>query len=261
MKSTQSKDIIPELAKQPIISPDGSKVMYIRLLPGQDEEWWIANVDGTNRIKVGSSGVAGTGDWSADSKHLAFLDGTAQVGYVMTAEGRNAKPLKHVGSIGNIIWSKDGKYLYISADRKIYQATPDGTRADLLADKGFVVTDTTPDARYIIGKISAGDRIGIYSYSFEDKKVTCILPEVVTYLVKVSPDGKYLLYATEGSKEIYVYRAEWKDGKVGEPQIIMKVPFAFAFEFDGNAYDYTRDLSKIIFTRPTQQADVYLLSY
>jgi hypothetical protein len=73
--------------------------------------------------------------------------------------------------------------------------------------------------------------------------------------------NKSFLYAIETPKEILFYRAKWKDGKlIGTPNVTLRVPFAFPLAFEGNAYDFTRDLSTIIFTEPNMQADVYLLS-
>jgi hypothetical protein len=55
--------------------------------------------------------------------------------------------------------------------------------------------------------------------------------------------------------------AFWIDGKVtGNPQTVLNLPFAFAQRFGGNAYDIARDLSKIVYTRPGGQFDLYLLS-
>jgi len=40
-----------------------------------------------------------------------------------------------------------------------------------------------------------------------------------------------------------------------------KVPFAFPiFYFNGNAYDFSPDLSTIVYARPGGHADLYLLS-
>ena len=58
-----------------------------------------------------------------------------------------------------------------------------------------------------------------------------------------------------------IYRQAWKDGTlVGAPQIALKVPFAFPTEYQGNAYDFSRDLSTIVYARPGGHADLYLLS-
>ncbi|MGA7225722.1 MAG: hypothetical protein WA673_03990 [Candidatus Acidiferrales bacterium] len=41
----------------------------------------------------------------------------------------------------------------------------------------------------------------------------------------------------------------------------MKVPFTFPLEYaGGNAYDFSRDLSTIVYARPGGHADLYLLN-
>jgi hypothetical protein len=51
-------------------------------------------------------------------------------------------------------------------------------------------------------------------------------------------------------------------GKVMRPsQVTLKVPFAFPLDYEaGNAYDFSRDLSTIVYARPGGHADLYLLS-
>ena len=59
------------------------------------------------------------------------------------------------------------------------------------------------------------------------------------------------------------YRQAWRDGQlIGKPQIALKLPFAFHLLYQGgNAYDFSRDLSTIVYARPGGQADLYFLSY
>jgi hypothetical protein len=47
---------------------------------------------------------------------------------------------------------------------------------------------------------------------------------------------------------------------VGKPEVALKVPFAFPLIHAGNAYDFSRDLSTIVYARPGGNADLYLLS-
>jgi len=57
------------------------------------------------------------------------------------------------------------------------------------------------------------------------------------------------------------YRQAWRDGKIiGKPEVALKLPFAFPLFYHGNAYDFSRDLSTIVYVRPGGQADLYLLS-
>jgi hypothetical protein len=50
---------------------------------------------------------------------------------------------------------------------------------------------------------------------------------------------------------------------IGAPQVALKVPFTFHLEsgvYGENDYDFSRDLSAIVYARPGGHADLYLLS-
>jgi hypothetical protein len=69
------------------------------------------------------------------------------------------------------------------------------------------------------------------------------------------------LYAIVSRGEVTIYRQPWNDGKLnGAPQVALKVPFVFPLGHGGNAYDFSRDLSTIVYARPAGHADLYLLS-
>ena len=73
--------------------------------------------------------------------------------------------------------------------------------------------------------------------------------------------GKSFLYAVASRGEVTIFRQPWRDGKIiGTPQVALKVPFAFPLDYQGNAYDFSRDLSTIVYARPSGHADLYLLS-
>jgi hypothetical protein len=94
-----------------------------------------------------------------------------------------------------------------------------------------------------------------------DRKCISLIPGVVTFDVVFARDGKSLLYAVGSRGEATIYRQPWKDGKtIGAPQVALKVPFAFPVVYAGNAYDFSRDLSTIVYARPGGHADLYLLS-
>jgi hypothetical protein len=68
--------------------------------------------------------------------------------------------------------------------------------------------------------------------------------------------------ALPAGREVTIYRQPWNDGKlIAPPQVALKVPFAFPqFYHQGNAYDFSPDLSIIVYARPGGHADLYLLS-
>jgi hypothetical protein len=108
----------------------------------------------------------------------------------------------------------------------------------------------------------AGEKTGIYEVSISDRKCIPLLPGVATFTATFARDGKSFLYAVASRGEVTIYRQPWKDGKlIGTPQVALKVPFAFPLKYGtGNAYDFSRDLSTIVYARPGGHADLYLLS-
>ena len=59
--------------------------------------------------------------------------------------------------------------------------------------------------------------------------------------------------------EVTIYRQLWKKGRlVRTPVVALKVLFAF-FYSGGNGYDFSRDLSTIVYARPNDRVDLYFL--
>jgi Tol biopolymer transport system component len=255
-----------ELVSQPIISPDGKKFMFTKLRTGNtNAELWIGFMDGnTPAVKLTEGRRMGTGDWSPDSSRVAFMD--ANTPFVASIDGRNVRSLKPFDNpVNNIVWSPDGKTLFASIPDSqgigVWEMKEDGSNRVQITNKGCIVSDVTKDGKYLIGKISEGDDVGVYAIRLETKELIPLLPNVSTMLVRIAPDNRSFLYAVEQGNQVSIYRAQWNDGKlIGIPEMAFKVPFAFSLIFEGNAYDFSRDLSTVIYTQPNMQADVYLLS-
>ncbi|MGC1636352.1 MAG: hypothetical protein WA744_12935, partial [Candidatus Acidiferrales bacterium] len=109
---------------------------------------------------------------------------------------------------------------------------------------------------------SWGEKTGIYEVSTSDKKCIPLLPGVVTLSATFGRDGRSFLYAVASRGQITIFRQPWSDGKlIGTPQVALKLPFTFPLIYaTGNAYDFSRDLSTIVYARPGGHADLYLLS-
>ena len=71
--SKESTDIASEDATQPIISPDGKRVMYITLPGRQRSQLWVSDINGTNRIRIASGENLLTAHWAPDNFHLSFF--------------------------------------------------------------------------------------------------------------------------------------------------------------------------------------------
>jgi Tol biopolymer transport system component/tRNA A-37 threonylcarbamoyl transferase component Bud32 len=270
VRSKESVDIAAEATSQPIIAPDGKRVMYIKYLGANQTELWVSDLGGGNKIRLASSGSLATGDWSPDSSQLIFTDDTGgeSKGYIVGANGRGLRKIGRVeGAIGTITWSSDGKSLYIStlgtqavARPTVWKANADGSNVERFAD-GCVAWDAAPDGKYLLASLPYGDEVGIYEIPIFDRKCTPLLLGVATFQLHFAHDSKSFFYAVAAPGEVTFYRQAWRDGKViGKPEVALKLPFAFPLSYQGNAYDFSRDLSTIVYARPGGQADIYLFS-
>jgi Tol biopolymer transport system component len=270
--SKESTDIVSEDATQPAISPDGKRVMYITLPAPQRTELWVSDLDGGNKVKIATGENLATGTWAPDNIHLTFHQVEFSAGdkaYIVGADGSGLRPVPPMsGRPWTSVWSPNQKSVYVSALEKvqpifsIWKWDVDGSNPEKLVDKCCLVTDADPGGKYLLGAVLIGDNTGIYEVSISDKKCIPLLPGVVTFNVIFAPDGKSFLYAVASRGEVTIYRQPWGDGKlIGAPQVAMKVPFAFPLRYySGNAYDFSRDLSTIVYARPGGHADLYLLS-
>jgi hypothetical protein len=92
-----------------------------------------------------------------------------------------------------------------------------------------------------------------------ERKCLPLLPDAASDAI-FAPDGKSLLYAVASHREVVIYRQHWNDGKlIGAPQVALKLPFTFPLIL-GTSYDFTLDLSTIVYVRTGGHADLYLLS-
>jgi len=269
--SKESTDIASQNATQPAVSRDGKRLMYITI-PSQDRsELWVSNIDGNNKVKIAMAASISTGFWAADNSHISFVEeapGSPDKVYLVGADGSGLHELQWSGgSIQAVLWSEDQKSVFInSADkdsrvRSIWRESVDGSPAEKLVEGCGNAFDVASGGEYLLTLISAGEGNGIYEFSIADKKCTSLLPGVVTFGISFAPDGKSFTYAVPSQHDVTFYRQGWHDGKlIGQPQVALKLPFAFPLLAGGNAYDYSRDLSKIVYARVSGHADLYLMS-
>jgi len=264
----ESTDIVSEDATQPIISPNGKRVMYITFLARQKTEVWVSDIDGGNKLKIATGENLSTGTWAPDNFHLCFFEQGADAGFRVYIAGADGSGLRQVPPMGgrpdNSVWSSDQKSVYVNITNKagtpeIWKWDVDSSNPEKFVDNCSVVTDADPSGKYLIGTAGAGT--GIFEVSISDRKCISLLPGLVTSIANFARDGKSFLYAVTSRAEVSIYRQPWRDGTVvGRPEVALKVPFAFPLIHAGNAYDFSRDLSTIVYARPGGHADLYLLS-
>jgi serine/threonine protein kinase/Tol biopolymer transport system component len=268
--SKESTDIVSEDATQPAISPDGKRVMYITLPAPKRNELWVSDIDGGKRVKLATGEHLATVHWAPDNFHLSFDETGASAGakvYLVGADGSGLRQLPPMGgNTNNPVWSPDQKSVYMTVSEQavmnIWKWSLGGSNPEKVVENCCIVFDSDPGGRYLLGGVLYGEKTGIYEVSISDRKCISLLPGVVTFNTTFARDGKSFLYAVASRGEVTIFRQPWRDGKlIGAPQVALKVPFAFPLDYaGGNAYDFSRDLSTIVYARPGGHQDLYLLS-
>jgi serine/threonine protein kinase/Tol biopolymer transport system component len=270
LQSKSSHDITSEFATQPAISPDGKRVMYLTQPEPHQNEMWISDTDGNNKAKLASSRTLGTGDWSPDGLQFEYVDqrDNPDRHYIVDWDGSHVRELpRSLAHIQSSAWSRDGKNLYVSGFQDgssaltTWRLSADGSGAELFREGCGFAMDASPDGKYLLISALYGDKLGVYELGVSDKTCTVLVPGVTSFIPRFSHDGKYVLYTVSSRGEVTLYRLPWRDGKAsGAAQVVSKLPFAFSQFVGGNGYDVARDLSKIVYTRPGGQFDLYMLS-
>ena len=270
-RTKQFTDIASENATQPAISLDGKKVAYITIPSKDRNEVWVADIDGGNKTKIATGESLATGIWSSGSSRLAFVaekTGAPDKAYLVRADGSGLQALTwNGGTIQNVMISPDQKMVYINSLEKtanaatIWTESAAGSAPQQLSDTCGFAFDVAPGGKYLFTLLGGAGKIGVYQLSLADGKCTPLVPGAVTFGVVTGKDGKSFTYAVPSQHDVPIYRQGWQDGKpIGKPQVVLTLPFAFPLVSGGNAYDYTRDVSIIVYARAGGHADLYLLS-
>jgi len=273
--SQQTTDIAPGFSTQPIISRDGKRLMYVTFsspnLFGKGE-LWTSDIVGGNRVKIANGENTEedllTLNWAPDSFHLSFSQGSKL--YIVGADGSGLRQLPSMAgmAISKAVWSPDQKSVYVSAlenaagDSNTLWKWNEGSNPEKLLEKCGSAYDIDPSGKYLLADFTFGENPGIYEVSISERKYEPLLLGNRSRAI-FAPDGKSLLYAVASRGEVAIYRQAWKDGKVvGTPRVALKLPFTFPVPvLISDWYDFSRDLSTIIYTHPYDGAtDLYLLS-
>jgi hypothetical protein len=246
--------------------------MYVTFPSRDRNELWISDLDGNNKTRLAQGFSLGTGFWSPDDLRVSFFTeepGKGSKIYLAHPDGSGLQTLQWMNAtaVQAVAWSADQKSVFVNGVVKgaksgsMWRESVEGSEPEKLTDDCGFAFDASSDGKYLLSLIASGDKIGIYAFSLADRSCTPLVPGVVTFGLNIEKDGKSFLYALPGKKDVTIFRQKWAAGKaVGQPQVVLKLPFAFPLIAGGNAYDFSRDLSTVVYARPSGHADLYLLT-
>jgi DNA-binding winged helix-turn-helix (wHTH) protein/Tol biopolymer transport system component len=268
-RSKQSFYPVTGNATQPLLSWDGRHVSYITLAGDQRQELWISDIDGKNKVKLTSSVSLGALTFSSDSSQFLFGDvvGDEERLYLVNSDGSGLRQIPWSGAdVGWATWSPDARILYFSGYEKgaaklgTWKVASDSAKVEKITENCGYAQDISVDGRHLLSGNGPGGGKGIYDFSLADGKCAPLLPDLATLVIHFSPDAKSVLYLSALRGETVIYRQPWNDGKLtGPAQPAMRIPFSFPQGYFGNAYDFSKDLSTLVYVRPGGQADLYFL--
>ena len=270
-QTKQSFDLSNEEATQPALAWDGRHVMYITLSGNaQQGDLWTSDIDGNNRVKITSGTELITVTFTSDASRLVFAasEGGKTKIYIVKTDGTGLHQIPWSGASGGYgSASADPNAFYLGGQEgdlakvSTWKVAADGSSVEKLVDNCGAVWDASADGKYLLTSLSSNDLPGISEYSLADHKCIPLLTELATLIVHFSADGKSILYLGASHGETTIYRQPWHDGKLtGPAQVALKLPFAFRQSYSGNAYEFSKDLSTVVYARPAGHADLYLLS-
>ena len=197
----------------PVLSPEATRVIYMRLEVSGPGLLWISAVDGGSPVRLVNSSAQRerAGSWSPDGKWFVYFDEEGDrwsLNKVKTTGKAEAQVLKtDLTSVPWLpVWSPSGDWILYPDDRELKLISPDGTTTRQLSSAGAVACTFSADGRTIYGIRQAADRLELFSMSVEggtERTIGSFGREYVPATfggpatrLSLTPDGKSITFST-----------------------------------------------------------------
>jgi TolB protein len=186
----------------PSWSPDGTRIAFT-----SHSEIWVANANGTNRMKLLDNGQCPV--WSPDGTKIAFI---SKEGYIwfMDTDGSNQRKLKSATALLNLAWSPNGTK--IAFDSPIWVVNADGSDQRKLSD---IAEDFhpawSPDGTKIAFVSVSGRNADIWIMNADGSDQKNLTSSHGDYSPEWSPDGRITFVRNGG---IWIMNADGSDQKI-----------------------------------------------
>lgn len=116
-------------------APDGQRFMYA--LDNDTRDIFISNLDGTGKVRIGTTGFEAPTLSSQGDLALIDYDGTGHDLVIVRSTGEIVR-IGHedVGVVTGRVWSRDGSKVGFTANGRVWTADPDGTDVTPLTPEG-----------------------------------------------------------------------------------------------------------------------------
>ena len=214
-------------SNEPIISPawspDGTKVAYVSFEAKKPVVYVQDLVTKQRTVVANYKGSNSAPSWSPDGSKLAVAlsrDGLTQV-YVVNADGSNLRRLTNTNGIDTEPqFSADGRNIYFTSDRsggpQIYKMGASGGDAQRVTFGGSynISPRVAPDGKTLAFISRRDGRFQLFALDLGNGQELRLSDTAKDESPSFSPNGKYIMYATESSGRRGALAVVSVDGRV-----------------------------------------------